>query len=61
MWIFAKSYDSGHFPVVYREYEDWKGYVVHKKAEITTYKNSVGFSGAANFIGVDSKFETLEE
>ena len=61
IWTFAKSDGSGHFAGVYREHEDWKGYVVHKNEDVTTYKNSVGFSGAANFIGVASKFEALEE
>ena len=61
MWIFAKSDESGHFAVVYREYEDWKGCVVHKNVNFTTNGNFDGFSSAVNFIGVDSKFETLEE
>ena len=61
IWTFAKSDDSGHFAVVYREHEDWKGYVVHNNADVTTYADSVGFGGAANFIGLASRFETLEE
>ena len=61
MWIFAKSDESGHFAVVYREHEDWKGYVVHNNADVTTYADSVGFGGTATLIGLASRLETLEE
>jgi hypothetical protein len=61
IWTFAKSDDSGHFAVVYREYEHWNGYVVHKNVDLTTYENFDGFSSAVNFIGLASRFETLEE